>query len=139
MIQNCSNRLIRILILTLCFVICSASVLADGASPYADVIFKNATVSISSSGSVTFMCTTKKMVGVIEVTSCTVYKKNANNSWSSVSDALSVPTTKSYNSIGYTQTVTPSKAFSDGTYKVTATFSADGHTKTVTSAERSFN
>lgn len=139
MIKNHSNHFVWIFILMLCLVTSSVSVLADEVSSYADAIFKIVTVSISSSGSVTFRCSTKDVVGVIEVTSCTVYKKNANNSWSSVSDALSVPTTKSYNSIGYTQTVTPSKAFSDGTYKVTATFSADGHTKTVTSAERSFN
>lgn len=139
MIHNRSKYIISVIIIVSCFIFCAASAFANEIIPYADPIFRSATVSISSSGSVTFRCTTKDIVSVIEVIDCAVYKKNSNGSWSKVSGALSTPTTKGYNTIGYTQTVTPDKAFSDGTYQVTATFSADGHTKPATSAEVTFN
>ena len=137
--NNYFKHFTLVIILISCFIFLFTSALAEDIAPYADVVFKSATVSISSSGSVTFRCSTKDIAQVIEVTSCTTYKKNSNGTWSSVSGIISAPTTKSYNSIGYTQTVSPQKSYPAGTYRITATFSADGHTKTATSAERTFN
>lgn len=109
---------------------------ADTVIPYASAYFANTSVALSNVGMASFSVTMIDTASSIRVLSCSLQEKNG-SSWTSVSS--SKPTAIAYNTCAYAveksyrSLCTPGK-----TYRITATFEADGHTSTCTSPERTF-
>lgn len=101
---------------------------ADEIIPYADTVFKNASVSLNTSGKATFSAVTFKICKNIKIVTCYLQLKTG-ETYQSVK-ALSCPSADSntndyYATKDYSGDMTPGH-----TYRIKATFDADGHTLT---------
>lgn len=106
------------------------------AVPYADTEFSSAYPNLTSSKSVTFHALTYDIKNEIKVTYACLEQK-VYGEWTYVCD-LPEPSLVSYNTIGYTASVNYSSYIGSGTYRVGATFDADGHSISRYSNERTF-
>lgn len=105
---------------------------------FASSDYNSATVSLSSSGKATFSATTTTKCEEIKVTSCTLQIKSS-GAWSD-SKTLIAPSTIAKNTAAYAATKNYSSSMSGGnTYRIMATFNADGKTTTKYSNEITFN
>ena len=120
----------------LCVIMMTSSVMAEGIVPYADTEFDSATPSLLSSKSVKFTADTYATKSKITVTACWL-EKSVNGSWSKVCD-LTPPSYVATNTFYYSTTVSYASQIGSGTFRVWATFNADGHEITRCSNERTF-
>lgn len=105
--------------------------------PIADTEFDVTTVFLKSSKEVTFRATTYDEKTALAITTCTLERKNDDGTWSTVR-SLPAPGTVARNDFSFLVTVDYSSYIGSGTYRIKAIFSADGHTVTVRSNERTF-
>lgn len=110
---------------------------AQEAIPYADTEFDSATTVLKSNKQVSFRCATYSTKDEISVTSCWLEIENSDGSWSYVC-SLPAPTAVFTNTFAYSATVDYSEYIGSGTYRVWATYDADGHSITRCSNERTF-
>lgn len=115
---------------------CSLAMASD-VMPCADTEFLSASILFRASKDATFRATTYEEKAKISVTACWLEKENADGSWSTVR-SLPAPSQYASGSINFSATAYYSSYIGSGTYRIRATFNADGHTLTVTSNERTF-
>lgn len=133
-----SKRFYQLLIASLLsLVIVMGVAFAEGIVPYADTEFDSASTTLKSSKQVTFRAVTYDTKDCLSVTSCYLEIKNDDGSWSYVC-SLPAPTTKYYDAYAYSATVDYSSYIGSGTYRVWATYDADGHSITRCSNERTY-
>ncbi len=109
---------------------------ASSVTPRADTEFVSAYPSLKTTQDVTFRCTTYQTKASLSVTDCWL-ELYVNGSWVRVCD-LTPPSYVAYNTFSYTETVDYSAQIGTGTFRVWATFNADGHEITRCSNERTF-
>lgn len=94
--------------------------------PYADSVFVSSGVSLSRTIGAVYAATTKSKCSVIKVSSCTLQVKSGND-WSD-STSLTAPSTVAKNTTSFRATGSYSSSCTSGnTYRIKATFDADGH------------
>ena len=106
--------------------------------PYADTEFDSATTLLKATKQVSFRAVTYNVKSSISVTACWLEKENSDGSWSTVC-TLPPPSVVSANSFTYSATMDYSSEIGTGTYRIRATYNADGHTITRYSNERTFS
>lgn len=104
--------------------------------PYADSVFSSVTISLSTTKTATFSAITYEISGSISVTAVRL-EKMVNNVWADAG-ALTAPSKVGTNTIGYTASESYSSNLGAGTYRIKATFNADGHEVTRYSNSRTF-
>ena len=110
--------------------------LADAIMPLADDVFDATKVELSSSGRVKLYCATYGNKASIKVTACWL-EKEVGGKW--VFDcSLTPPAEESNNTNGYAASFNCSSSIGSGTYRLAATFNADGYEITRYSAGVSF-
>lgn len=115
--------------LVLCLSLLGQTACAFAPVPFADSYFDSATISLSSSMKASFSALTSYKSSKIQVTSCTLQRKNG-NTWNDVA-TLTPPSTVATNAYSYRASSAYSSAATSGyTYRVWAVFNADGHTVT---------
>lgn len=110
---------------------------AEDIMPCADSEFASATTVLKSTKQVSFRAITNNVKSSISVTACWLEKENSDGSWSTVC-TLTPPSVVSENSFTYSATMDYSSYIGTGTYRIQATYNADGHTITRCSNERTF-
>lgn len=110
---------------------------AEEIIPYADTEFGTVTTVLQSSKQVSFRCATYSTKECISVTSCWLEIESSDGSWSYVC-SLTPPTATFTNTFAYSATVDYSDYIGTGTYRVWATYDADGHSITRCSNERTY-
>lgn len=113
----------------------SVTAYAEGITTYADAVFRDASINITSSGQVTYTASTRSVYNSISVSDCCL-QLYTNGEWTTVAtlpNPVSIANTQSYYS--YTNCAA---YFSSGKYRVIAVFSADDYSITRTSTERTF-
>lgn len=103
----------------------------------ADTEFNSATATLKSSKQVTFKSVTYDIHNQLSVTACWLERKNNDGSWSYVR-ALTPPSTVFTNTCAYSATVDYAAYIGTGTFRVWATFDADGHSISRCSNERTY-
>lgn len=129
----------RLMTISLCMILLltlAATGLASGIVPYADTHFDSLTINLTSFKYVAYQATAKEEYGVIKVTSSKLQQK-VGSKWTNVCD-LDVPDVEENNSKIYDEVMDYSDVIGAGTFRISATFYADGHTATRTSNERTF-
>lgn len=106
-------------------------------APRADSEFASITISLKSSKQVSFRAIANDIKKQIKVTACWLERKNADDTWSNVG-TLTPPGVIAENAFTYSATVNYSSNIGSGTYRVGATFDADGHSVSRYSNERSY-
>lgn len=101
----------------------------------ADEEFDSAYISLKSTKHAIYDCVTYETKKTISVTSCWLEKKKGSN-WSRIC-SLEAPSSKS-NAFSYTREMDYSDKIGTGTYRIGATFDADGHSITRYSNSRTF-
>lgn len=115
---------IALSILCLCMTTMTTSSLAENMTPYANLVFESAGVSIGRSMDADFSSGMHCNCTTIYVSSCTLEKKNANGTWSYAS-SLTPPSETATNTSNfgaykdYSDSCTPGN-----TYRIRATFAA---------------
>ena len=99
--------------------------LADAISPLADDVFDATKVELSSSGRVKLYCVTYGNKASIKVTACWLEKKVAGQR--AFDCSLTPPAEESNNTNGYAASFNCLSSIGEGTYRVAATFNADGY------------
>lgn len=125
---------LAILIMSVLFVTNIAA--AANITPFADTVFSSATPSLTSGKNVTFTAYTVTPQKSISVTNCWLEQK-INNSWTTVC-SLTPPSTTAQNVMVFSTTKSYASQIGTGTFRVWATFNADGHEVTRCSNERTF-
>lgn len=126
-----------LIVLTLSFSMAS-NVLATGISPYANEYYADASVAFNSSGKAVFSALTTFVFSTMKVTSCTLEVK-IGSTWRSAT-TLTPPTTVSKNDVTYDAEKSYASSCTTGnTYRIKATFDADGHTITKTSGSAKYS
>lgn len=128
-----------------CFILCVVMLMlpvwgevsAQEILPYADTEFDSATTVLKSTKQVSFRCATYSTKNSISVTNCWLEMENSDGSWSYVC-ALTPPSIVYTNTFAYSATVDYSDNIGTGTYRVWATYDADGHSITRCSNERTY-
>ena len=123
-----------------CLLLCIIGITVATASeimPRADTEFNSTSTILKSTKLETFRCVTNETKDCLSVTSCYLEIKNDDGSWSYVR-SLPAPTTKFYEAYAYSATVDYSSYIGSGTYRVWATYDADGHSITRCSNERTY-
>lgn len=110
--------------------------LADAIMPLADDVFDATKVELSSSGRVKLYCVTYGNKESIKVTACWLEKK-VGGKWR-FDSSLTPPAEESKNTNGYAASFNCSSSIGSGTYRLAATFNADGYEITRYSAGVSF-
>lgn len=118
-------------------IFCCGLAMASDVMPCADTEFLSASILFRASKDATFRATTYEEKNKISVTACWLEKENADGSWSTVC-SLPAPSQYASGSINFSTTAYYSSYIGSGTFRIRATFNADGHTLTVTSNERTF-
>lgn len=130
-------RKMTISIMALVLLLSLASVAAaDMIVPYADEYFNSLTINLTSRKYVAYQATAKHIHSVIKVTECTLQKKNGTK-WEDDCE-LTAPSGIAENTNAYDETMDYSDVIGTGTYRVSATFYADGYTVTRTSNVRTY-
>lgn len=116
--------------------------LAETIEPYASHVFDDYYVQLGSDGSIKFACSTVDVFPTIKVTKCIVQKKTQNSAgtvtWPPVQtiyNPASVSNTDLMNVVNSEY----KSIMKSGTFRVVATFSAGGESRTATSNVRTFN
>lgn len=123
----------------LCVMILTLSIgLAEEITPYADSVFHNATISLSARKDASFVGITYYKQKKITVTACSLEKKTCTDSWMQVK-ILPPPKDICADTHAYNSVVSYSTEIGVGTYRIKATFNADGYTITRYSNEQTFN
>ena len=104
--------------------------------PYSDSHFNSLTINLTSTKKTSFQATGKQIFSEIKVTECTLQKKNGSR-WENVG-SLEAPSGVARNTNFYDETMDYSDDIGSGTYRISATFYADGYTVTRTSNERTY-
>lgn len=99
--------------------------LADAIMPFADEVFDATKVELSSSGRVKLYCVTYSNKDSIKVTACWLEKK-VGGQWE-FDCSLTPPSEESTNTNGYAASFNCLSSIGNGTYRLAATFNADGH------------
>lgn len=99
--------------------------LADAIKPFADDVFDATKVELSSSDRVKLYCVTYGNKASIKVTACWPEKKVAGQ-WT-FDCSLTPPAVESNNTNGYTASFNCLSSIGKGTYRLAATFNADGY------------
>lgn len=110
---------------------------ASGIMPLADSEFTTTTLLLKSSKQVAFRATTYEVKDSISVTACWLEKENSDGTWSTVC-SLPAPSAVATDNFSFATNADYSSYIGSGTYRIGATFNADGHTLSVTSNERTF-
>lgn len=113
----------------------SVNAFAEGITTYADAVFWDASINITSSGRINYTASTRSVCGKISVSNCQL-QQYVDGSWTTVAtlpSPASIANTQSY--LAYTD---GAAYFSSGTYRVIAEFSADDYSITRTSNERTY-
>lgn len=116
--------------------ITTISASAENIMPRADTEFDSAYPCLLSSKSVTFRCVTYETKQSISVTACWL-EVWTSGAWRKVTD-LTPPSKVNTNTFTYTATVDYANKIGSGTFRVWATFNADGHEITRCSNERTY-
>lgn len=128
------KRVLCFLSLTAMFCIISVSAFAITLVPFANAMFKSASVTMKSSGAATFRATTDKIVNSLSVASVTLQVKSE-SSWNT-DTSLTEPSTVASNTNTYSSTANYSSELKSGrTYRLKANFNADGNSITKYSSE----
>ena len=120
------------------FIACFAIAESYEVMPCADTEFNSATTLLKSSKQVSFRAVTYNVKSSISVTACWLEQKNDDGSWTTVC-SLNTPSAVSQNDFSYSATMDYSSEIGTGTYRIRATYNADGHTITRYSNERTFS
>lgn len=135
------NRVAAILTALILMIMPLAS-LAENIEPYASHVFDVYYVQLGSDGSIKFACSTVDVFPTIKVTKCIVQKKTQNSAgtvtWPTVQtiyNPASVSNTDLMNIVNSEY----KSIMKSGTFRVVATFSAGGESRTATSNVRTFN
>ena len=99
--------------------------LADAIMPLADDVFDATKVELSSSGRVKLYCVTYENKESIKVTACWLEKK-VGGKWK-FDSSLTPPSEESNNTNGYAASFNCLSSIGSGTYRLAATFNADGY------------
>lgn len=110
--------------------------LADAIMPLADDVFDATKVELSPSGRVKLYCVTYENKESIKVTACWL-EKEVGGEWE-FDCSLTPPSEESHNTNGYAASFNCSSSIGSGTYRLAATFNADGYEITRYSAGVSF-
>lgn len=132
-----SRRSILVLIALLLLLSTINLASASTIMPYADTEFYLVTTTLKSDKSASFKCATYDTKNSISVTYCWLEKRAVDGSWFYVC-SLTPPSTVITNSFGYTAVKDYSPYIGTGTYRIWATYNADGHTVTRCSNERTY-
>ncbi len=123
----------------LCVMILTSSIsLAEEITPYADLVFHNASISLSTRKDASFVGITYYKQKEISVTACSLEKKTGTDSWKQVT-ILTPPKDICTDTHAYNSLVSYAAEIGVGTYRIKATFNADGYTITRYSNERTFD
>lgn len=127
----------RMCYLVTCMLILMLSVaaVAEVVAPCADEVFRDASINLTSSGRITYTASTRTVYNKLSVSNCYL-QQYVDGVWKTVCtlpNPASMTNTKTY--LSYTNSA---EYLSTGTYRVVATFSADGYTITRTSNERTY-
>lgn len=133
------NRVLAILsiLLSVFMLFFSEFAIADEIMPRADTEFASVTTSLKATKQVSFRALTNDIKSSISVTACWLEQKDDDGSWSTVC-ALEVPSVIAEDDFSFSATMDYSDVISTGTYRIRATYNADGHTITRYSNERTF-
>lgn len=131
------KKLTLILIAMLLFVTGISSTLAETIIPFADDVFDATKVELSSAGRVKLYCVTYENHNSIKVTACWLEKKT-NEKWA-YDCSVTPPQSESTNTNGYAASFNCLSSIGKGTYRIAATFNADGHEITRYSTSTVFN
>ena len=129
-----NKRFVGVILSVLLLYFCSYSY-ADEIVPRADLVFADANAILYSGKYVTFTASTYGASDVVSVTAVRLEQK-IDGEWSLVT-TLTCPSSQT-NCLRYVQTVYYNNEIGTGTYRVVATFCADGHSITRTSNERTY-
>lgn len=132
------TKYLVLLIVTIVISLSISQSLANQIDPLSDSEFDIVTTTLKSTKSAKFDCTTYDIKNSISVTYCWLEKKATNGTWFYVC-ALTPPSTVHSGTFAYTAIVDYSAYIGTGTYRIWATYNADGHTVTRCSNERTFN
>ena len=124
--QNCTKNVWTAPFLTLpLFVDLNYDSLADTIVPLADSVFDATKVELSSSGRVKLYCVTYENMATIKVTACWL-EKEVGGEWE-FECSLTPPAEESHNTNGYAASFNCLSSIGSGTYRLAATFNADGY------------
>ena len=110
--------------------------LADAIMPLADDVFDATKVELSPTGKVKLYCATYENKDTIKVTACWLEKK-VGEQWECDS-SLTPPSEESHNTNGYAASFNCLSSIGSGTYRLAATYNADGYEITRRSTSVSF-
>ena len=110
---------------------------ASEVMPCADTEFISATTTLKSSKQVSFRSITHQTKGQLSVVACWLEKQNTDGSWFYVC-SMTPPSTVYTNTSAYSASKDYSNYIGTGTYRVWATYDADGHRISRCSNERTF-
>lgn len=120
--------------ITILMMLCVPTV-AEEISTCADEVFWDACINLSSASRVTYTASTINVCDRISVSNCQL-QQYVDGAWTTIatlSNPASITNAQSY--LSYTNVA---GYITSGTYRVVATFSADGHSITRTSNERTY-
>ena len=110
--------------------------LAEAIMPLADDVFDATKVDLSPTGRVKLYCATYENKDTIKVTACWLEKK-VGQDWE-FDCSLTPPTEESHNTNGYAASFNCLSSIGSGTYRLAATFNADGYEITRRSTDVTF-
>ena len=131
------SRLFSIISTILLVCILASTSFADEIMPCADSEFASATTTLQASKQVSFRAVTNNVKSSISVTACWLEKENSDGTWTWVC-SLPAPDYVASGTFAYSTTKDYSSYIGTGTYRVQATYNADGHSITRCSNERTF-
>lgn len=129
------KKYVCLLMVVIQMVCLTCSAFAQEVVPCADEVFADAYINLTSGKAASYTAVTYHTCAEIKVTSSYVQQK-IDGEWVTIA-SVSVSGFGA-NTFSYTLRADCSGVISDGTYRVVATFSADGHTVTRTSNERTY-
>lgn len=131
-----------VLLIALILVGMSSVAMAENIEPYASYVFDDYSVQLGSDGSIKFTCSLVDVFPTVKVTKCVVQKKTQNSAgtvtWSPVQTIYN-PASASNTDLMIAVNSSYKYLMKSGTYRVTATFSAGGESRTATSNVKTFN
>ncbi len=118
-------RFILLVLSTVLLFSFTVSATAGEIVPYADSVFDSATISLMTTKTAAFDATTYEIKGSIYVSSCWL-EKYEGGGWISLG-SLTSPSKVNTNTFGYSASMNYSANIGTGTYRIKATFNADGY------------
>lgn len=110
---------------------------AEDVAPHADEVFSSITIRLYSNREVDYEAVTLQTSSYIEVSACSLYQL-INGEWKYIR-ALRKPSGRETNDVLYSRTVAYTQSeIGSGTYRIGARFTADGHSATRYSNQKTF-